>query len=240
MPNPYFQFKQFRINQDQCAMKVCTDSCVLGAYTSVHGATRILDIGTGTGLLALMIAQRSVPTIDAVEIEAAAARQATENVQQSPWASRVSVIQHSILDFAKITPHRYDLIICNPPFFSNHLRRQSTAQNVAMHGASLQLPDLATVVAQLLLPDGRFTVLLPPHESQLFEKHGEEVGLYKMSDLQIFDYTGGKHIRTITDFSFRQHPAAQRLSADLYIRTAENGPYTDAFTDLLRPYYLYL
>jgi tRNA1Val (adenine37-N6)-methyltransferase len=238
MPNPYFQFKQFRVSQDQCAMKVCTDSCVLGAYANVSQATQILDIGTGTGLLALMLAQRTDAPIDAVEIDEVAARQAAENVARSPWPAQITVIQNSILEFAKSTSTRYDCIVCNPPFFSNHLKRKEAAQNVAMHGDSLQLPDLAQVAGELLQPDGKFITLLPPYENNLLAEQCLTHGLHAVEELHLFDYIGGKQIRTITGFAFAKDTILQTVN--LYIKTAANGPYTDAFVELLKPYYLYL
>ncbi len=238
MANSFFQFKQFRIQQDKSAMKVCTDSCVLGAYADVSQATRILDIGTGTGLLALMLAQRTDAAIDAVEIDAGAAQQAQENVQNSLWPMQIRVIQNSILEFAKTSPASYDFIICNPPFFSNHLKRQQTAQNVAMHGNLLQLPDLAKVTSLLLQSNGKFVALLPPYEMGLLKDYCLQNGLHAYEELHLFDYTGGKQIRTIAGFSFQKDTISH--TSNLYIKTAANGVYTDAFVALLKPYYLYL
>ena len=125
MPNDYFQFQQFRIEQGACAMKVSTDACLLGAATDLAGATRLLDVGTGTGLLALMLAQRH-PTvlIEAVEMNEAAAAQAAANVAASPWASRLQVHAQSLADYAASQPApganadlRFSHIVCNPPFF---------------------------------------------------------------------------------------------------------------------------
>ncbi len=238
MANSYFQFKQFRVKQDQCAMKVCTDSCVLGAYADVSHATRILDIGTGTGLLALMLAQRTPAFIDAIEIDEAAARQAADNVANSPWPTQIRVIQNSILEFAKTCSVRYDFIICNPPFFSNHLKRKELAQNIAMHGSSLQLFDLAKVASELLQPKGKFVTLLPPYESGLLEDYCRETGLHKQKELRLYDYVGGQQIRTIAGFSFLKDTIWE--NSDLYIKTIADGEYTEDFVQLLKPYYLYL
>ena len=238
MPNDYFQFKQFRINQDRCAMKVCTDSCVLGAYADVRHATRILDIGTGTGLLALMLAQRTDARIDAVEIDKAATRQAAENAAQSPWASRIRVVENSILDFAQTHPAPYDCIVSNPPFFSNHLKRRDARQSAALHNDTLQLPDLIRVVQQLLTPQGRFIVMLPPHESTLLAGLCAETGLHKTEQLRLHDCVGGKLIRMIGGFGFSGDTILQ--TADLHIRDAGKQQYTDEFVRLLQPYYLHL
>ena len=121
MSNPYFQFKQFTVWHDKCAMKVGTDGVLLGAWTSVQGAHSILDVGTGTGLVALMLAQRSLPNtnIVALEIDEAAARQAKENIVRSPWKKQIEVVQ---ADFRKYqSPEKFDVIVSNPPYFVDSL-----------------------------------------------------------------------------------------------------------------------
>ena len=218
-------------------MKVCTDSCVLGAWADASRATRILDIGTGTGLLALMLARRTTAAIDAVELDESAAAQAAENAASSPWAGRIRVVRADIKEFSDFLPKRYDLIICNPPFFSQHLRRPHAAQNLAMHGDGLRLDELAGVAKNLLQPNGAFWCLLPPYESTLLEQHCRDNGLYKCHELHLFDYIGGKQIRTIAAYSFSVNAVE---STDLHIKTAANGSYTEAFTQLMKPYYLHL
>jgi tRNA1Val (adenine37-N6)-methyltransferase len=148
VPNDYFQFQQFRIEQAPCAMKVSTDACLLGAAADLSGATRLLDVGTGTGLLALMVAQRH-PTveIEAVEIDAAAARQAAANVAASPWAGRIRVQALSLADYAATRPAPFSHLICNPPFFRLSLRSPDAARSTARHAdeASLSFAELATL-----------------------------------------------------------------------------------------------
>lgn len=116
MPNPYFSFKQFTVYHDRCAMKVGTDGVLLGAWADVSGARDILDIGTGTGLIALMLAQRSEAHIMAVDIDEDAVKQAKENVEKSPWPGRIEVERHDICCFN--SDIRYDVIVSNPPYFS--------------------------------------------------------------------------------------------------------------------------
>ena len=132
MSNTYFQFKQFTIHQDKCAMKVCTDACMLGAWTAGKlggsGINNILDIGCGTGLLSLMLSQKINASIDAVEIDADAAKQAGENISASPWAANIRVIHTSLQEF--MPKKKYDLIICNPPFYENDLRSEHENKNV--------------------------------------------------------------------------------------------------------------
>lgn len=149
-------------------MKVGTDGVLLGAWVAVEGARTILDIGTGTGLIALMVAQRnSAARIDAVEIDVASAEQAAENVARSSWADRVA-IHHS--DIQSFTPAvRYDLIVTNPPYFVNSLHSPSSSRTAARHTCSLSFRDLAISAQRLLREGGRFALILPPEESRLFD-----------------------------------------------------------------------
>ncbi|MEP7128610.1 MAG: methyltransferase, partial [Chitinophagales bacterium] len=135
MSNTYFQFKQFRIDQDQSAMKVATDACILGAATPAPADGAILDIGTGTGLLSLMIAQKCSGRIDAVELDEGSFHQATSNVQNSLWKDRINVIHSDVRTFHP--NKKYDLIICNPPFFENHFKSPFLQKNKAKHAVQL-------------------------------------------------------------------------------------------------------
>jgi tRNA1Val (adenine37-N6)-methyltransferase len=233
--NDYFQFKQFRIHQDQCAMKVCTDSCVLGAWAPVAQAEAILDIGAGTGLLSLMAAQRSAAHITAVEIDARAARQARENMAASPWADRIRVLNQSLQDFEKGNDQLFDLILCNPPFYKASHKSPDEARNVAMHSHELSFEEILHFCLRFLPPAGTLYMLLPPAESRQFESLAADHGLYSQAKLLVYTQTGGRHIRTIQAYG-RQAPA---IIAESYldIRRPDNT-YTEAFTTLLRDYYL--
>lgn len=160
--NSYFQFKQFRIEQDRCAMKVCTDACVFGAYIHPEGAKRILDIGTGTSLLSLMLAQKCLGSIDAIEIDESAASQARENVERSIFAERIRVHHISIQDFAfKSEQGAFDFICCNPPYFENCMRSVDPQRRIARHTDTLPFRDLAAAIAKLLTKTGKFYVHVP-------------------------------------------------------------------------------
>ena len=144
MANQYFQFKEFIIQQDACGMKVTTDGCLFGAWAASLiqsiNPQQILDIGTGTGLLSLMLAQQTTATIDAVEIDEAAAVQANQNVASSKWKKQITIHQTNILNYSKNI--QYDFIVTNPPFFVNDLRSNDAKRNLAMHSSHLSLIEL--------------------------------------------------------------------------------------------------
>ncbi|MBF9144037.1 tRNA1(Val) (adenine(37)-N6)-methyltransferase [Hymenobacter properus] len=241
MPNDYFQFKQFRIEQGHCAMKVSTDACLLGAAADLNGATRLLDIGTGTGLLALMTAQRH-PTVDieAVEIDAAAATQAAANAAASPWAGRIQVHGLSLAEYAARAPLPFSHIICNPPFFRQSLRSPDAARTTARHEAAdtLSFETLAAFAARFLQPDGLLTVLLPPLEMQAFERAAAALHWHPATRLQVRHRPGSRPLRHITGF---RQGAKQVVETELTIRTASSETdYSPEFRALLSGFYLAL
>ncbi|QHL87270.1 methyltransferase [Nibribacter ruber] len=236
MANDYFQFKQFLIKQDQCAMKVCTDSCVLGASVEVDGATRVLDIGAGTGLLSLMVAQRTSEEtqIEAVEIDAAAAQQAKTNISASPWANRIQLHAQSLQEFAQTQPEPFDVIISNPPFFQASLKSADSAKNVAKHTETLSFNELLQFAHQYLTPSGRLHILLPPHEAKVLEREAHRLGFHTYHILWLEATPGGKLLRAI--HSYAKTPAALSQTR-LAVREKDNA-YTAEFQALLRPFYL--
>ncbi len=183
-----FQFKQFTIHQDRCALKVGTDGVVLGAWANVEGAKRILDIGTGTGLLALMAAQRNPEAwIDAVEIDDASAEQAAENVTASPWADRVRVHRMDVRRLRASDP--YDLILGNPPFYAGEMDSPDARTGVAKHGGELTFAHLVEAVRTLLAEDGRFACIIPLNrEAELLElAEGAWLGVERRCVLRYLD-----------------------------------------------------
>jgi tRNA1Val (adenine37-N6)-methyltransferase len=235
--NTFFQFKRFRIEQDQCAMKVCTDSCLFGAYVTIEPEVkRILDIGTGTGLLALMMAQKSGAEIDAVEIDSYAAKQAGENILMSPWKQRIKVYEQSIQQFSISSGKKYDLIISNPPFFSNNLKSPDPKVNTAHHNDGLSPGDLVSCVSRLLSAHGNFAVMLPPFENSLLEKEAERLGLFPQERCKISDRKNSAPSRVISVFRFS---LAEIIEKQLYIKE-DDGSYSQYFRKLLAGYYLHL
>ena len=233
MPNSYFQFKQFRVEQDKCAMKVTTEGCILGAWVNVRDTGRVLDIGGGTGLLSLMLAQKSQAKIDTVEIDTKAFQQSQSNFQQSPWANRLSIHHGRIQDFK---PNRkYDYIISNPPFFSNHLKAKSGQFNVAAHSEALSQDDLVEVTCRLLDQDGNATFIFPSYEADQFLKLALKNNLYLKSELVILNRAGDSPFRKIKTFGFQK---VKNSSTHLIIR--EGNDYSRDFVSLLKDYYLHL
>ncbi|WP_310589297.1 tRNA1(Val) (adenine(37)-N6)-methyltransferase [Fibrivirga algicola] len=239
-----FRFKQFTIQQDRTAMKVCSDACVLGAWADVAG-NRLLDIGTGTGLLALMAAQRN-PTaqIDAVELDEVAAGQALENVGASPFASQVRVWNTPIQTYlnaeaGNVPEPVYDCILTNPPFYTNSLRSPDKAVNRALHTDDLPFADLLVVVRRLLRLSGTWWVLLPPPESdrlcQLAAK-GEQA-LRPFRQLYLRHHAQKPIFRHLTAFRFADAPS-DLTPQQLAIHELDGRTYTAEFQALLQPYYL--
>lgn len=239
MANDYFQFQQFRINQADCAQKVSTDACLLGAAIDLSGATRVLDIGTGTGLLALMVAQRApAAAIEAIEIDPAAAAQAARNVAASPWAARVRVRPLSLAAYAAALPPVFSHIICNPPFFRRSLAPPDAARAAARHAGegSLTFEEIAAFAADFLAPAGTLTVLLPPPELVHFARAAAAVGLPPQARLMVRHRPGGRVTRVIGQFG--RGPAAAVAETELVIEAADGLANSADFAALLGGFYL--
>ncbi|AIZ65126.1 hypothetical protein PK28_09075 [Hymenobacter sp. DG25B] len=238
MANSWFQFKHFRVEQGACAMKVCTDACVLGASAPLATAKRILDIGTGTGLLALMAAQRAPGSyIEAVELDALAAAQAAANAAASPWAGRLRVHALSLQQYVATRPDRFDHIICNPPFFRHSLQSPDAARTTARHTTAETLPfsTLCASAAGLLTPTGQLTVLLPPPEMLHLEREAAAAGLYPQHRLTLHHRPGSKTLRHITTFSRSAGPVTTQALA---IHQGNEAVYSAEFRELLQEFYL--
>jgi tRNA1Val (adenine37-N6)-methyltransferase len=174
--NSYFQFKQFVVNQEDCAMKVGTDGVLLGAWFDFKENGSVLDIGTGTGLIALMAAQRGADSVVAVEIDEKAARQATENVASSKWKDIVTVVHSDIACFSD--DKRFDAVVCNPPFFRDSLRSPDSVRSQARHNDTLSYEKLAEMANYLLSDSGLFSLVLPYDMVDTFISVAAKNGLY--------------------------------------------------------------
>lgn len=204
MASDYFDFKQFRVYHQHCAMKVGTDSVVLGAIIPLIGLEQtILDIGTGSGLLALMLAQRSIAQIDAIEIDEAASKEAKENFKNSPWNNRLQATHISLQDFIKITSKQYDLILSNPPYFEaekNH-SMHDLQRSIARHDGDLSFVDLANGVVKLLKETGCFWLILPLPESTIFNAIACKQGLYLNFQIEVIPRAGMQVKRLVQGYT---------------------------------------
>jgi tRNA1Val (adenine37-N6)-methyltransferase len=241
MPNNYFQFKQFTIYQDRCALKVSTDSCVFGAWVAKkagsfeYHVSRCLDIGAGSGLLMLMLAQQFPGSIDGIEIDAASCEQATENIAGSNWFNRLQLFHDDVKLFS--LPHRYDLIISNPPFFEDDLKSANTKYNFAKHSDGLTLQDLLEVTERNLSDKGVFAVLLPYHRTAYFEQLAASYGLFVSDKLSIRQSLQHPHFRTALLMNRKSRGEAKK--EELVIRQSPEV-YSHTFIALLKNYYLHL
>lgn len=218
-------------------MKVCTDACILGAYADVSNASKILDIGTGTGLLSLMLSQRSKATIDAVEIDDDACTQAKVNIAESPFVDNINLYHQSIQDFSeqhKENPS-YDLIISNPPFYQNSLQSPDVQTNKALHATTLTFDELIDAVINLLSSEGKFIVLLPPFEADQLTGVAQKKGLYLRDKLQIQHNPQKAVFRHILSFS--KMPVSEYTEDTLVIHQENSNAYSDKFRQLLSDYY---
>ncbi len=247
--NQYFSFKEFTVHQDLAGglgMKVCTDACVLGGWSTVslpeRSANRILDIGTGTGLLALMAAQRNPQAeIDAIEIDEDAARQAAINFKQSPFAGQLKIISGDVKEMKTDNP--YDIIITNPPFFQQDLLSPNIKINLAKHAVSLSLQSLAETADALLKPDGEWNVLLSVPESHALDVIAKKLGWDVRRSLLLSHQPEMKPFRRLTNYSRSTTDGHSRKIAieapeTLFIYSQGEKNYTADFQNLLRDFYL--
>jgi tRNA1Val (adenine37-N6)-methyltransferase len=238
MRNGYFRFKQFIIQQDRCAMKVCTDACILGAWfaNKAPAYARVLDIGSGTGLLMLMLAQKHKGPIRGIEIDLEAFHQLKENIGQSPWRQLLKVYPGDVRSFS--FPEKFDFIISNPPFFENDLPAATAANNLARHSKELTFSELLEVIDENLSYKGSFGVLLPYHRTAWFEEEASaRYGFTLKEKLLVKQTPRHDFFRSILHFSRlgdKFTPTAELIIQDI------QGAYTEDFTELMNDYYLHL
>ena len=243
MGNVFFRFKQFTIRQGGAAMKVGVDGVLLGAWACMDRLFPppsrppfILDVGAGTGLLSLMLAQRYPDaTIDAVEIDRDACRQAIENAADSPWNHRIRVICDDFINYAEHCPLRYDLIISNPPYFTASLKPTDAKRNIARHNDSLPHRNLLSGSAKLLAPSGLLAFVLPPAEALTLMNDAAIYGLFVKRTLQVQSLPSKPVYRILAELSKTEHP---RNDQTLCIEKADRSDYTDEYKQLTKDFYL--
>jgi tRNA1Val (adenine37-N6)-methyltransferase len=242
--NKPFKFKQFTINQDQCAMKIGTDSVLLGAWTPVKdNLFSILDIGAGTGLLSLMLAQRShAELIDAIEIDDNAYEQCVDNFEQSSWGDRLFCYHTSLKEFVNEIEDKYDLIVCNPPFYSEDYKTENTQRDLARFQDAMPFEHLLESVSKLLSEDGIFTVIIPFNEEANFISLASKSNLHPSSILHVRGNPTSEIKRSLVAFSFRETFIERSRGNDLEIGEliieTERHQYTQDYINLTKDFYL--
>jgi tRNA1Val (adenine37-N6)-methyltransferase len=235
MPNNYFQFKQFTINQQHCAMKVGTDGVLLGAWANVEKAENILDIGTGTGLITLMLAQRSNAIIKAIEIEKDAFLQAKENIENSNWKDRISIENISLQKFAKTENQKFDLIVCNPPFFENNSQIESLQRTIARQTHTLSFEELIINSGKVLNELGKICLILPYSEFENIKKIAFNNNLFLNKTLKIKPLETKDFKRILLEFGFQKKVYSEKI---LVIEKGKRHCYTDDYIELTKDFYL--
>ncbi len=235
MKNSLFQFKQFAVQQDKCAMKISTDGVLLGAFAGRGNPKKILDIGAGTGVVSLMLAQRfPEATIIGIEIDKDASTQASENVQNSPWYNRIRILNQSFQEFCKQDPIKFDLIVSNPPYFPNHLKTENHQRNLALHNDTLSFGELMTGIKSIMEQEATSWLILPPYQMEETNKIADIIGLFAFEKLKIQDRPTKNFIRAIHGFSL--------LKKGLIINSLsikdEEGNYSKEYSELLKDFLL--
>lgn len=233
--NKPFQFKEFSVHQDQCAMKIGTDSVLLGAWTSINNPYSILDIGAGTGVLSLILAQRSnAQQIEAIEIDENAYEQCSENFENSPWNDRLFCYHASLIEFVEEVDETFDLIICNPPFYSEDYKSNNHARDLARFNDAMPFEHLIYAVVNLLDPNGLFSVIIPNKEELSFIELAAQGGLFPKRVLHVKGKVNSEIKRSLIEFTFS---SSEAKTNELIIET-ERHQYTKPYIDLTKDFYL--
>ena len=236
MSNPFFQFKQFTIRHDKCAMKVGTDGVLLGAWAGTESCSRILDVGTGTGLIALMLAQRSKAVVDAIDIDADACLQAQENAESSLFAGRINVFHSDLGDFAQASTHLYDLIVSNPPYFVDSLKCPNLQRNTARHTDTLTLEDLLQYSRKLLAPQGRIALILPYDQKDRLTDCIQTQNLFLSKEVSVIPVPDTQPKRLLAELT-SEPPTSPTFYYQLTIEITKHQ-YTDEYINLTKDFYL--
>ncbi|WP_034062550.1 tRNA1(Val) (adenine(37)-N6)-methyltransferase [Lacinutrix jangbogonensis] len=234
--NKPFKFKQFEVSQDQCAMKIGTDGVLLGAWASIEKQPfATLDIGAGTGILSLMLAQRcDAEVIDALEIDEHAYEQCVGNFEASPWSDRLFCYHADLAEFTDEIEDQYDLIICNPPFYSEDYKTESTQRDLARFQDAMPFEHLVDSVSKLLIEDGTFCTIIPFKEEEKFIALASAVNLKANKITRVRGALNSEIKRSLIAMSFRE--SAIKIN-ELVIENARHD-YTEDYINLTKAFYL--
>lgn len=218
-------------------MKVGVDGVLLGAWTPIENASEILDVGIGSGLISLMLAQRSKADIIGIDIDNEAACQARENISHSPWSDRINAIETSFQEFAKSTTKRFDLIVSNPPYFINSTKSLNDTSAMARHTDLLTHQELMENAKKLLHPDGRICIILPINEGLQCVNFAENIYLFCTKKVTIFPKPTAQAKRLLLEFSKIK---SDKIESEILIETDKRHQYSPQFTALAKNFYLNL
>ena len=235
MPNTYFRFKQFVVEQEKCAMKVGTDGVLLGAWAQLPDTGKVLDLGTGTGLVALMIAQRCQAEVVAVDISAEACEQATENVENSPWKERIMVVHQDAKTMVENYEGQFDCIVSNPPYFKENVKCPGQLRNTARHTDELNFKQLAVASAALLKQDGTLSVVLPADAAHEFIAEASSQRLSLLRQTWIHTKPNATPKRVL--MTFRNSLVVSSEISHMTIHEADHS-FSEAYRELTSDFYL--
>ena len=231
-----FEFKQFSVNQDKCAMKIGTDGVLLGSWSPIdHQPFSILDIGSGTGIISLMLAQRSTAQIiEAIEIDGDAYEQCSENFENSPWNNRLFCYHASLLEFVEEVDEQYNSIICNPPFYSENYKSNNKARDIARFNDAMPFEHLVYGISKLLSPDGIFSTIIPYKEEKNFIDLANQAHLKLIKLTRVKGTENSEITRSLMSFSFHSH---EPEISNLIIENSRHN-YTKDYIKLTKSFYL--
>lgn len=232
-----FQFKQFSVEQDRCAMKVGTDGVLLGAWTPIaHNPFSVLDIGAGTGIISLMVAQRSfAEQIDALEIDEEAYEQAVENFENSPWSDRLFCFHAGLDEFVEEPEDEYDLIVSNPPFYTEDYKTENGQRDLARFADAMPFEELIEAAALLLSENGIFSVIIPYKEEEKFIALSKEFDLFPIKTTRVKGTPTTEIKRSLLAFSRNE---SEIFPVDELIIETSRHIYTEEYIALTRDFYL--
>jgi len=230
-----FRFKQFSVEDDQSSMRIGTDAVLLGAWINPEKRSEMLDIGTGCGVIALMMAQKCNAAVTAIDIDENSARQASGNFRNSPWNSRMNAIHCSFQEFTRLPTKSFDLVITNPPYFRNSLRSPLKNRNMARHDDQLNTRDLLTGVAGILHSTGKFCLILPAGDALSFQSDAKEHNLLLVRQLMVKSKPGTNPKRIAMEFVFSAPGFV--VTEEIIIRREDNS-FTGAYRELTKDFYL--
>ena len=235
MSETVFRFKKFEISQDQCAMKINTDGVLLGAWANASQKSRILDIGTGTGVIAIMLAQRSdAKEIVGVEIDALSYEESLQNMKSSAWSQHLFAVHKPIQEYAKTSKKKFDLIVSNPPFFTGGTFSSTQKRTLVKHTIKLPHNELLIAVKLLLELHGEFSLILPYIEGLRFVELAEQYNLYCKKICEVKSFQDSPIERLLLSF---QRTKVKVERGTLYIRNRD-GSYAEPYKTLTRDFYL--